>query len=146
MIKFGKTLLIVGLLLLGLTGCGQLKADIPHHIVTAAVERQAQQNQVDLWRQLSADADTVPRLSVNHVRVEQVRRVKVVDELAYEVTGTYRYKLRYPQRSPLQPSQVPFSLILQTATETTPWQLLEFATAPDRPQAWHWQPLTDGVA
>jgi len=95
MIKLIKPLLL-GVLLLCLTGCGRLQPAIPHHIVTAAVERQAQQEQVDLWRQLSADTATVPQLSVSRVRVSQVRRVKVVDDLAYEVTGTYRYKLRYP--------------------------------------------------
>jgi len=69
-----------------------------------------------------------------------------VDELAYEVTGTYRYKLRYPQRSPLIQSQVPFSLILQEATETGPWQLLEIEGPTEAPQAWHWQPLTQPLA
>jgi len=145
MIKLIKPLLL-GVLLLCLTGFGRLQPAIPHHIVTAAVERQAQQEQVDLWRQLSADTATVPQLSVSRVQVSQVRRVKVVDDLAYEVTGTYRYKLRYPQRSPLIQSQVPFSLILQEATETAPWQLLDIEGPIAAPQAWHWQPLTDEAA
>lgn len=145
MIKFWQTLLIAAWLLLGLTGCGSLKADIPHHIVTAAVERQAQQEQTELWRQLTTATTPEPQLSVNRVKVKQIRQVKVVDDLAYEVTGTYQYKLRYPQRSPLTQSQVPFSLILQAATETTPWQLLEFEEAAAMPQAWHWQPLTEAA-
>lgn len=146
MIKFWQKFLIAALLLLGLTGCGSLKAEMPHHLVTAAVERQAQQEQAALWRQLSTAAATEPQLSVSRVKVKQVRQVKVVDELAYEVTGTYRYKLRYPQRSPLTQSQVPFSLILQAATEITPWRLLEFEEAADVPQTWHWQPLIDEAA
>lgn len=141
MIKRLKTLLITALLLIGLTGCGQLKAAIPHHIVIEAVTRQAQQAQIDLWRQLSADETSLPKLSVRRVRVRQVRKVQVADELAYEVTGTYRYKLRYPQRSPLQKSQMPFSLILHESAEGESWQLLEVEGSLDAPQAWHWQPL-----
>lgn len=141
MIKRVKALLIAALLLVVLTGCGRFKAAIPHHIVTAAVARQAQQEQVDLWRQLSASSAARPQLSVSRVNVRQVHRVKVADELAYEVTGTYRYKLRYPQRSPLQQSQVPFSLIVQEPNEQGAWQLLEIEGTPEAPKAWHWQPL-----
>ncbi len=143
MIKPLKTLLITAMLLIGLTGCGQLKAAIPHHVVTAAVAHQAQQEQVDLWRQLSADEASLPQLSVNRVKVRQVRRVQVARELAYEVTGTYQYKLRYPQRSPLQKSQIPFSLILHESADGDSWQLLEVEGSIDSPQAWHWQSLVD---
>lgn len=146
MIKRTKTLLIAVLLLLVLTGCGRLKAAIPHHIVTAAVARQAQQEQVELWRQLSAHAEPLPQLSVGRVNVTRVRQVKVADELAYEVTGTYRYTLRYPQRSPLKQSQVPFSLILRSQEEPETWQLLEFEGATTAPTAWHWEPLTKAPA
>lgn len=145
MIKLGQKLLIAVILLVSLAGCGQLKADIPHHVITAAVERQAQQEQTDLWRQLAAAATETPQLSVSRVKVQQVRQVNVAADLAYEVTGTYRYTLRYPQRSPLKQSQVPFSLVLQAATETQPWQLLELEGPPDAPQAWHWQPLAQAT-
>jgi predicted small lipoprotein YifL len=146
MIKFGQTLLIAVLLLIGLAGCGPLKADIPHHIITAAVERQAQQEQTSLWQQLSADATAAPQLSVRRVKVKQVRQVKVANDIAYEVMGTYRYKLRYPQRSPLKQSQVPFSVILQAATDTQPWQLLELAGPTDAAPAWQWRSLNDESA
>ncbi|NEQ46831.1 MAG: hypothetical protein F6K00_26130 [Leptolyngbya sp. SIOISBB] len=141
MIKRLKTWLITLLLLVGLTGCGQLKAAIPHHIVTEAVARQAQQEQVNLWRQLSPEEASLPQLSVSRVQVQRVRQVRAAGELAYEVTGTYRYKLRYPQRSPLQKSQIPFSLILHESAEGEPWQLLEVEGSLDAPSAWHWQSL-----
>ena len=143
MIKRLQVLLVTAILFLGLTGCGQLKAAIPHHVVTAAVARQAQQEQVDLWRQISPDETSLPQLSVNRVKVSQVRQVQVADELAYEVTGTYRYKLRYPQRSPLTQSQVPFSVILQASLEDARWQLLEVEGSLAAPKAWHWRSLEE---
>lgn len=141
MIKHLKVWLIVPLLLIGLTGCGTLKVAIPHHVVVAAVARQAQQEQIALWQQLSADQASLPQLSVNRVNVRQSRQVRVADSLAYEVTGTYRYKLRYPQRSPLQKSQVPFTLILHKPIEDKSWQLLEVEGSLEAPRAWHWQSL-----
>jgi predicted small lipoprotein YifL len=146
MIKRLKLLLAVVVLLFGLTGCGQLKAAIPHHVVTAAVTRQAQQEQVDLWRQLAADDASLPQLSVNRVKVSRVRQVQVADELAYEVTGTYRYKLRYPQRSPLSQSQVPFSVIVQESLADEQWQLLEVEGSLKAPKAWHWRSLNAPAA
>jgi len=146
MINRLKLLLAVLVLLFGLTGCGQLKAAIPHHVVTAAVMRQAQQEQVDLWRQLSADEASLPKLSVNRVKVNRVRQVQVADELAYEVTGTYRYTLRYPQRSPLTQSQVPFSVIVQESLADEQWQLLEVEGSLKAPKAWHWRSLNEPAA
>lgn len=146
MIKRLQRLLALAILLLGLTGCGQWKAAIPHHVVTAAVTRQAQQEQVDLWRQLSADDGALPQLSVNRVQVSRVRQVQVADELAYEVTGTYRYKLRYPQRSPLTQSQVPFSVILQESLADEQWQLLAVEGSLKAPKAWHWRSLNEPAA
>ncbi|RZM78795.1 hypothetical protein [Leptolyngbya iicbica] len=146
MIKRLQLLLAVAVLWLGLTGCGQLKAAIPHHVVTAAVTQQAQQEQVDLWRQLSANDTSLPQLSVNRVQVDRVRQVRVADELAYEVTGTYRYKLRYPQRSPLTQSEVPFSLILQESPADEQWQLLEVEGSLTAPKTWQWRSLNEPAA
>ncbi|MEM1280803.1 MAG: hypothetical protein AAGG53_12480 [Cyanobacteria bacterium P01_H01_bin.152] len=146
MTKALRNLLVASLLTVCLVSCGYLKATIPGHVATAAVARQAQQKQVALWQQLATNAASRPELSVNHVKVHDVHQVLVADELAYEVIGTYRYQLRYPQRSSLAQSQVPFSLILQAATETQPWRLLEIEGTIKQPQSWHWQPLMDEPA
>ncbi|MEM9767646.1 MAG: hypothetical protein AAF892_07200 [Cyanobacteria bacterium P01_D01_bin.71] len=146
MTKALRNLLVASLLAVCLVSCGYLKATIPGHVATAAVARQAQQKQVALWQQLATNAASRPELSVNHVKVHDVHQVQVADELAYEVIGTYRYQLRYPQRSSLAQSQVPFSLILQAATETQPWRLLEIEGTIKQPQSWHWQPLMDEPA
>ena len=129
-------------LLLGIGGCGSLKADIPAEIVAAAVTQQTQQEQIALWQQLAAATDIAPQLSVNHVKVRRVRQVKVATALAYEVTGTYRYRLRYTDRSPVKQSRVPFSLILQRPTAADPWQLLQTNGSFENGQSWRWWPLT----
>ena len=129
-------------LLLGIGACGSLKGDIPAKIVAAAVTQQAQQEQIALWQQLSAATDTAPQLSVNRVKVRRVRQVKVATALAYEVTGTYRYRLRYTDRSPVKQSRVPFSLILQRPTAADPWQLLQTNGSFEDGQSWRWWPLT----
>ncbi len=129
-------------LLLGIGGCGSLKGDIPAEIVAAAVTQQTQQEQIALWQQLAAATDIAPQLSVNHVKVRRVRQVKVATALAYEVTGTYRYRLRYTDRSPVKQSRVPFSLILQRPTAADPWQLLQTNGSFENGQSWRWWPLT----
>ena len=129
-------------LIVGIGGCGSLKGDIPRDIVAVAVTQQAEQEQITLWQQLSAATDTAPQLSVNHVKVRNVRQVKVAAELAYEVTGTYRYRLRYAERSPVKQSRVPFSLIVQQPTETGSWQLLQTDGSFENGQSWRWWPLT----
>jgi hypothetical protein len=133
--------LLAGGVLLGLGGCSNLKADIPQHIVSEAVSRQAQQEQSALWQQLSSTPADAPTLSVNRVKVEQVRRVKVASDLAYEVTGTYNYKLRYPNRPSVKQSQVPFDLFLRGSTEIDDWQLLQRGIGIQGDRAWHWQGL-----
>ncbi|MEM6835622.1 MAG: hypothetical protein AAF609_02110 [Cyanobacteria bacterium P01_C01_bin.120] len=138
-----RNLLMVVLLAVCLTSCGTLKATIPGYVATAAVTRQAQQAQMTLWQKVSTESSSQPKLSVSRVEVRDVHRVKVADASAYEVTGTYRYRLRYPRRSPLEQSQVPFSVILQAKTETQPWQLLEIEGTIEHPQSWHWHPLID---
>lgn len=130
------------LLLLGIGGCGSLKGDIPAEIVTAAVTQQAQQEQIALWQQLSAATDMAPQLSVNQVKVRRVRQVKVATALAYEVTGTYRYRLRYADRSPVKQSRVPFTLIVQRPTAAESWQLLQTNGSFENGQSWRWWPLT----
>ncbi|MGD1941128.1 MAG: hypothetical protein ACFB0G_07430 [Leptolyngbyaceae cyanobacterium] len=130
-------------LLLGIGGCGDLKGDIPADIVATAVTQQAQQEQLALWQQLSAATDTAPRLSVNHVKVRHVRQVKVATALAYEVAGTYRYRLQYADRSPVKQSRVPFSLIVQRPSAAEPWQLLQTDGPFEGGQSWRWWPLTD---
>jgi hypothetical protein len=137
--------IVLGLLLgsfwLGLTGCSHLKAKIPQHIVAAAVALQAQADQATLWQQLSSSSESAPSLSVSRVKVHRVRSVQVAADLAYEVTGTYQYKLRYPNRPTVKQSQVPFDVILQGDTEPDDWRLLQRGPAVQGDRAWQWQPL-----
>ena len=133
---------IVICLLLGAASCGRLKTTIPQHIVSEAVAQQAQQAQNSLWQQLSPNQGTAPTLSVKKVKVRQVRSVRVSSDLAYEVTGTYQYKLRYPNRPAVNQSQVPFNLILHHDSELQSWQLLQWGESFKRDRTWRWQPLT----
>ncbi|MDB9528975.1 hypothetical protein PN498_23485 [Oscillatoria sp. CS-180] len=136
---------LIGSLLLGTVGCSGIEANIPQEIVAEAVTLQAQQEQFDLWQQLTTSGgETTPTLNVKKVQVREVHPVKVVDDLAYEVTGTYQYTLRYPKRSPIKQSQVPFTLILQNEALTDNWQILQRPGTGDRP--WYWQPVHNGSA
>lgn len=133
-----SSLLMVSVFL-GLSGCSNLKAEIPHHIVTAAVTRQAGQQQVQLWSELSSESQAAPQLTVKRVNVDRVRSVKVGADLAYEVTGTYQYKLRYPSLPSVTQSQVPFDVIVQKDDETDDWRALQPSRQSDR--RWSWLPL-----
>ncbi|MEL7315206.1 MAG: hypothetical protein AAFN08_09665 [Cyanobacteria bacterium J06559_3] len=129
------------LVLIGMTGCSSLAAAPPQAVVAQAVAVQAEAYQTDLWQQLSLQTDATPSLSINRVKVRQTRPVQVASTLAYEVTGTYQYKLRYPNRRRLQQSQVPFTVVLQAIPDTEDWQLLRIES--DR--AWVWEPLSREV-
>ncbi|MGF1522142.1 MAG: hypothetical protein ACFBSF_07480 [Leptolyngbyaceae cyanobacterium] len=129
------------LMLIGTTGCGTLKATPPPTVVTQAVVAQAEANQTDLWQQLSLQSDEPPSLAVKQVKVRQARPVQVASTLAYEVTGTYQYTLRYPNRRRIRQSQVPFTVVLQAIPDTENWQLLRIES--DR--TWAWEPLDGGV-
>jgi len=133
--------LLAGGVLLGLGGCSNLKADIPQHVVAEAVSRQAEREQSALWQQLSSTPAEAPNLSVKRVKVQQVRQVKVASDLAYEITGTYNYKLRYPNRPSVKQSQVPFDLFLRGDTEADDWQLLQRGSGIQGDHAWRWQSL-----
>ena len=128
------------LMLAGLAGCNDLAAAPPQEVVLQAVATQAQNNQATLWQQLSLQAETAPSLSVNQVKVRRTRPVDVASTIAYEVTGTYRYKIRYPNRRQVKQSQVPFTVILQAIPETEDWQLLRMGDG-EGDRAWAWEPL-----
>ncbi|MGF1460990.1 MAG: hypothetical protein ACFBSG_18425 [Leptolyngbyaceae cyanobacterium] len=137
---------LVGLLLvLWLSGCGSGQSKVPSAVVKTAVMRQAQQEQIALWQQLAAEQADLPQLAVQKVHVSDVHSVKVPNGVAYEVSGTYRYRVRYAQRSPLKQSRVPFTVIVQPQSDHA-WRLLEIDGKADlsRP-SWHWQPLTNDV-
>jgi hypothetical protein len=131
--------LVLSGLLLGLSGCQNLKAEIPHHVVTAAVTQQADHRQDELWSELSANLETAPKLTVKRVKVSRVQPVKVGAELAYEVTGTYQYKLRYPNLPTATQSQVPFDVIVQQTDDADAWQALQQTRQGDR--RWSWVPI-----
>ena len=135
------TLFVALGMMIGLVSCNGVNAAPPQAVVTQAVMAQAQDNQQTLWQQLSLQAEATPSLSVSRVKIRQTRPVQVASTLAYEVTGTYQYKLRYPNRRKIEQSQVPFTVVLQAIPETEDWQLLRTAKgiAGDRP--WSWQPL-----
>lgn len=130
------------MLLMGLVGCSSIEAEIPAKVVDVAVAQQAQQAQVDLWQQLApSDVEQTPDLSVNRVNIQKVRQVKVGADLAYEVTGTYQSKLRYPQRSPIVQKKVPFHLILEGDPNSGNWRLLQTKGSSATLQDWSWKPL-----
>lgn len=146
LLKTVSVCLLAGWLLLGLGGCSNLKADIPQHVVAEAVARQAEREQSALWQQLSSTQEDAPTLSVNRVKIQQVRQVKVDSDLAYEITGTYNYKLRYPNRPSVKQSQVPFDLFLRGNSEADDWQLLQRGSGIQGDRAWRWQPLNSDRA
>ena len=133
--------LTILLILLGATSCGQSANTPPQDVVAQAVTIQAQANQADLWQQLALQTDEVPSLKVNQIKIRQTHPVQVASTLAYEIIGTYQYKLRYPNRRHIQQSQVPFTVVLQTIPNTQDWQLLQIES--DR--TWAWEPLGRGV-
>lgn len=134
--------LVIGMLFGG-TGCNRVGSEIPQSAVIEAVTLQAQEKQIALWQQLASTGETAPALRVKKVKIRDVHRVRVIDDLAYEVTGTYESTLRYPKRSPIQQSQIPFSLILQEQEENGTWQLLQQTSASDLP--WYWQALQNAA-
>ena len=138
--------LIACLTLIGLTSCRGMAAAPPQEIVAQAVAVQAQDNQTTLWQQLSLQTEATPSLSVNQVKVRQTRPVEVAATLAYEVTGTYQYKIRYPNRRQIKQSQVPFTVVLQAIPETEDWQLLRMEKDAEGDRAWAWEPLGSNQA
>lgn len=138
--------LVIGCVLLGSASCRNVAANIPQNIVVEAVTLTAQRKQSKLWQQLSSDVEAAPTLSIRKVHVEQVRKVQVAADLAYEIVGTYQAKLRYPNHSPIKQSDVPFSLILQGDDEQQVWQLLQIDLSSQGDRAWHWEPLTSDSA
>ncbi|HEY9887422.1 MAG TPA: hypothetical protein V6D02_03425 [Candidatus Obscuribacterales bacterium] len=140
----GLILIWVGCLALGMTGCQGSKAAVPAEVVTAAIARQAQREQTQLWQKLATHSAEAPTLTVKKVQVKRVQAVQVATDLAYRVTGTYQYRLRYPDRRQVKQSQVPFALIVQAAGDSEGWRLLERGTAVgDRP--WQWRSLSASV-
>ncbi len=112
----------------------------PQAIITQAVMRQAEQQQAALWQQLALQTTETPALTVKHIQSRHQRQVKVASDLAYEVTGTYDYNLRYPNRRKIEQAQVPFTIILKGTPDTESWQLLDIP--PDAQKGrWHWESL-----
>ena len=129
--------LVAVLMLLGVAGCSGLSSGPSQDLIAQAVAVQARENQASLWQQLSLQAEDTPSLAVSRVQVLQSRPVQVASTLAYEVTGTYQYRICYPHHRPIKQSDVPFDVVLQAIPETEDWQLLQIES--DR--SWAWEPL-----
>lgn len=130
-------------LFIGLSGCGGRGTAPPQAVITQAVVAQAQNNQTTLWQQLALQSDATPTLSVKNVKARKTRPVKVADDLAYEVAGTYQYVLRYPNRRKLTQTQVPFTVVLKADEATlSDWQLLNIQQQGEKPD-WSWEALID---
>ncbi|NER78876.1 MAG: hypothetical protein F6K42_04720 [Leptolyngbya sp. SIO1D8] len=140
------TLLIALLFAVGLTSCNGLSASPPQTVVTQAVMVQAQSDQQALWQQLSLQSEATPSLSVSQVKIRQTRPVQVMSDLAYEIEGTYQYKLRYPNRRRIQQSQVPFTIVLRVIPDTEDWQLLQREKGVAGDRAWFWKSLSSNSA
>ena len=135
------TVLIALLMILGLTSCAGLRAAPPQAVITQAVTLQAQDHQEALWQQLSLKAEAAPSLVVSQVKARQVQPVEVAATLAYGVDGTYRYKIRYPNRRQIEQSQVPFTVVLQAIPDTQDWQLLHIEDTVTGDRTWTWESL-----
>lgn len=138
--------LIIGLMVLGLAGCGNANTP-PESLVAQALSLQVQQNQSTLWQQLSPQSQVTPTLSVSQVKVRRTRPVQVASTLAYESTGTYRYQIRYPDRRRFDQSRVPFTVVLQPIPDSveSDWQVLQTVTGAAGDLTWFWQPLSGNV-
>lgn len=137
------TVFMVLVILIGLAGCQGFSAGPPKEVVAQAVKVRAQADQQMLWQQLSLQTDVSPSLSIKQVKIRKTRPVQVASKLAYEVTGTYQYKLRYPNRRKIEQSQVPFDVVLQAIPETENWQFLRIETDQEGDRRrWSWETLT----
>lgn len=129
------------LTVVGLSSCGGLQGTPPKNIVSQAIVAQAQADQITLWQQLSLPMEATPALSVKQVRIRQTRSVLVASELAYEIAGTYQYRLQYPHRRKIEQSQVPFTVVLQAIPESKDWQLLQIENDESKDRQWYWEPF-----
>lgn len=143
MIKYsrGVVAIIFGLLLVGIVGCGGPQDAPPQAIITQAVIQLAEGDQANLWQQLSLPDTQSPSLSVDQVKPQRVRPVQVASTIAYEVSGTYRYTIRYANRRRIQQSHVPFAVVLQSAPGSQDWQFLQLKSPDEGDRPWTWQPL-----
>ena len=137
---------LLGLLLLGVSACSLTSAQIPSSVLSEAVQQQAIATQQELWRHLNLDPDSFPTVTVRRVHINRVRQVKVADEIAYEVNGTYRSRVRYRDRRPIQESPATFALVLKAPNQTdvigTGWELLQREEKAESNQYWHWEVLS----
>lgn len=131
---------LVCYLIVGLMGCGTQSAMPPQTVIKQAVVVQAQSNQTTLWQQLALRSDELPTLSVKNVKARKTQQVKVADDLAYEIMGTYQYALRYPNRRKLEQTQVPFTVVLKATEGTSDWQLLNIQQQGEK-STWSWKAL-----
>lgn len=130
-------------LLLGTTGCGSFNAQPPQNVVAQAVAIQAAESQRTLWQQLALNESDSPKVAVRQVKVRQTRPVTVASMPAYEVAGTYQYQIRYPNRRRVKQSQVPYTIIVKSDSETEDWQLLRLSADAVGDRTWAWQPLSE---
>jgi predicted small lipoprotein YifL len=111
--------LLVGLVLLGLGGCGAWGGP-PQAAIAAAVQQQAEATQQQLWQGVGANAET-PGLKMDRIKARRTRRLPGRGTPVYEVQGSYRFSIQYSSRRVSQ-SQVPFSVRLQPTPEGDQWQ------------------------
>lgn len=136
-----QTVISLALLLLTLAACGGPGQGPTTEVVAQAVQAQAQQAETTLWQKLGDRTTAAPTLQVKAVTVKRTRTLTLLGQRAYEVSGTYRLKLRYPSRRVTQ-TRVPFQVVLQPGATPAQWQVLTAIAAPDGSQTWHRQVLS----
>ncbi|MEB3269679.1 MAG: hypothetical protein VKJ09_14130 [Leptolyngbya sp.] len=130
--------LLLGCVLWGLSACSGWGGP-PQQAIAAAVTRQAQLTQQQLWQSLgSTGADTAPTLKVDRIHPRRTRRLSLAGRPVYAVEGSYRFSIQYPSHRSSQ-SQIPFSVWLQPSPNGEQWQWLRSQPQPTPDEQPHWQ-------
>ncbi len=139
---------VIGLLCLGLLGCGVINPRPPRAVVEGAIAQKLSQTQAILYRQLGRQFGAAPAdlAQVGRIRIADHHWTEIAGQPAAEVAGTYHLKgggLTSAQRGQTRD----FDLYLRRGNTQDQWLLLEPAPAqPGEPLRWLATPVISAPA
>lgn len=113
-------LLVTGILLALLTGCGTIGLLPTTQLVQKAIALQVEQTQQQLNQKLDLDLSD---FEIKDLKIRQEQPLTIENLPAFRVRGTYDLILHLPKRQ-LTQHQQPFEIYLQIQQEGKSWRLL----------------------
>ena len=117
-------LILVAILLILLTACGNGVLPPNRNLIQQAIAIQLEQTQQQLREQLDLDFQG---FEINHLAISKKIPLMIEHLPAYHLQGVYDLKLNIPQHDLKQP-QKPFDIYMQIQPEGKTWRLI----IPDR--------------